>query len=93
MRVDAEMNFIDDYFDPADVDPIETPEWGPEEEEEEEEEDDTIDFENLPAPNIDEEEYEALGGWECSVDGRRGGSIAPALFLLALATLVRRRQP
>ncbi len=95
MRVDAEMNFIDDYFDPDEVDPFETPEWGPGEEEEEEEEsdDDVIDFDNLPAPTIDEDEYEGLGGWECSVDSRRGPALAVSLLLLTAAAIFRRRRP
>ncbi len=94
MRVDAEMNFIDNHFDPDEVEPFVTPEWGPEPEEESDD-DTTLDWDNLPAPKVDEDEYEPLGGWDCDTTGRLPADRAPAdlapLLLLAAALLMRRR--
>ena len=91
MRVDAEMNFIDNHFDPDEVEPFETPEWGPEEETDDD--DDTgIDLESLPEPRVDEDDYEPLGGWDCDVSGStRTPAALAALVLLIAGVLVRRR--
>ena len=88
MRVDAEMNFIDDYFDPDEVELFPTPEV--EEEEEESDDDSTIDFEGLPVPHIDEDEYESLTGCRCS-SGRANRSAAPLVAIASLVVAARRR--
>ncbi len=94
MRVDAEMNFIDNHFDPDDVEPFATPEWGPEEEPDDDDDDDTgIDWENLPEPHIDEDDYEPLGGWDCDTTGSapRTPTALAALAALVAGLLLRRR--
>jgi V8-like Glu-specific endopeptidase len=94
MRVDAELSFLDDYFDPyetAPPDDDDDDDNGDDDDIVDDDDDTTPPLEELPAPHIDEDEYDQPEG--CACGGRRATRSPWAVGLvLGLAGLLWRRR-
>ncbi len=93
MRADAELNFLDDYFDPYETAP-------PDDDDDDASDDDDFvgddddtmpPIEELPAPHIDEDEYDQPEGCACSSRRATRSPWAVALVLGLAGLLWRRR--
>jgi hypothetical protein len=96
MRTDAETSFLDDYFDvyaePDEWYQVPDPEGDDDDTTEGDDDDTAIDFDSIPPPHVDEDEYEAIRGRECAAHA--GGAAAPATaaLLIGLALIALRRR-